>query len=108
MHELADAARIFARMVADELRDELPARGETREQPDPDKTLTTAEAGAVVDRSPKTLRRWIAGGRLKATELHGRYRIRRADLDEAIRGKPTADLIQIGAIASRIVNGGKR
>jgi len=55
--------------------------------------LTVAEAGEIANRSPETIRDWIASGRLRALPRSGRqqYRIRREDLEAALVS-PTPNL----------------
>ena len=53
--------------------------------------LTVPEAAKIAGRHPRTIRRWICSGFLKAQKgcgNQGRYRIIRADLTEAIEYVP--------------------
>lgn len=45
-----------------------------------DDLLTTTEAAKALNYSSYTIREWIREGKLPATQINGRYRIRRGDL----------------------------
>jgi len=60
-------------------------------QTEESKLLTVPEAAKIADRHPQTIRRWIYDGHLKAQKgggLYGRYRILRAELEEALEYDP--------------------
>ncbi len=82
-----DLVEVLARRVAARLADELGLR-EPRPVADADAILSADEAAALAGVTPRTLRRWIASGRLRAGRTHvagsGRVRVRRADVLEAI------------------------
>lgn len=69
----------------------------------PDEYLTTAEAARVASVAPKTIRRWIRTGKLVAHSAGRELRIRRADLERAMR--PTRGICA-GTTASGSAGGG--
>ncbi len=50
-----------------------------------DPWLTIPEAGAELKLHPATLRRWVKDGRLQAVRAGRTWRVRRSDLDRALR-----------------------
>jgi hypothetical protein len=51
---------------------------------------TFAEAAARARRCEKTVRAWVASGRLPATKVAGRVFVAGADLDALLTGAPVA------------------
>ncbi|WP_430867386.1 helix-turn-helix domain-containing protein [Demequina aurantiaca] len=66
----------------------------------PDEHLTINDVGVVLACSPDTVRRMIARGELKAVRVGKRLiRVRRADLDRAMRPVTRVELVTAGARA---------
>jgi excisionase family DNA binding protein len=51
-------------------------------------TLSTEQAAAIANVSPKTVREWISSGALPAGRRGQRRTIQRADLDRYLAGRP--------------------
>jgi excisionase family DNA binding protein len=47
---------------------------------EPERLLTLEEAGAYLQKAPKTIRVWLQQGKLKGLKVGGTWRIRQADL----------------------------
>ena len=58
------------------------------QRPAPSELLTVAEAAALAKVKPATIRTWIAEGKLAASRVGRRHRIRRADLDALADDQP--------------------
>ncbi len=54
--------------------------------------LTTTEAAEYTKRHINTIRNWIHGGLLPATQIkkRARFSVKKSDLDEALKMKPTS------------------
>lgn len=84
----SDAMASLARAIAELVRVEVDARvrAALAERPAVDELLSTAEAAQYAKVTPRSIRRWLDQGKLRALHAGRELRIRRADLDELMRG----------------------
>lgn len=74
----------FHELIRELIRQEVRiALAEAR--PAPDEYFTTAEAARYAKVAPRSIRRWLDQGKLRALHAGRELRIRRADLDELMR-----------------------
>jgi excisionase family DNA binding protein len=78
----------LARAIAELVRVEVDARvrAALAELPAVEELLSTAEAARYAKVSPRSIRRWLDQGKLRALHAGRELRIRRADLDQLMRG----------------------
>jgi excisionase family DNA binding protein len=78
----------LARAIAELVRVEVDARvrAALAERPVVAELLSTAEAARYAKVSPRSIRRWLDQGKLRALHAGRELRIRRADLDQLMRG----------------------
>jgi excisionase family DNA binding protein len=84
----SDAMASLARAIAELVRVEVDARvrAALAERPAAAELLSTAEAARYAKVSPRSIRRWLDQGKLRALHAGRELRIRRADLDQLMRG----------------------
>jgi excisionase family DNA binding protein len=84
----SDALASLARAIAELVRIEVDARvhAALAERPAVAELLSTAEAARYAKVSPRSIRRWLDQGKLEALHAGRELRIRRADLDQLMRG----------------------
>jgi excisionase family DNA binding protein len=84
----SDAMASLARAIAELVRVEVDARvrAALAERPVVAELLSTAEAARYAKVSPRSIRRWLDQGKLRALHAGRELRIRRADLDQLMRG----------------------
>jgi excisionase family DNA binding protein len=84
----SDAMANLARAIAELVRVEVDARvrAALAERPAVAELLSTAEAARYAKISPRSIRRWLGQGKLRALHAGRELRIRRADLDQLMRG----------------------
>jgi excisionase family DNA binding protein len=84
----SDAMASLARAIAELVRVEVDARvrAALAERPAAAELLSTAEAAQYAKVSPRSIRRWLDQGKLRALHAGRELRIRRADLDQLMRG----------------------
>jgi excisionase family DNA binding protein len=84
----SDAMASLARAIAELVRVEVDARvrAALAERPTVPELLSTAEAARYAKVSPRSIRRWLDQGKLRALHAGRELRIRRADLDQLMRG----------------------
>lgn len=51
-----------------------------------DRMLTTEDVATITGLSVGTVTRWLSDGRLRGSRLGARWRVRRSDLEEFLRG----------------------
>ena len=88
----------MVRPVVEALRDDVRAALAARPQADGLALLTTAQAAELMTVSQKTIRRWLANGRLRA---HGTGRAPRVRRDELLALRPDHDNEEARAIPAR-------
>lgn len=84
----SDAMASLARAITELVRVEVDARvrAALAERPAAAELLSTAEAAQYAKVSPRSIRRWLDQGKLRALHAGRELRIRRADLDQLMRG----------------------
>jgi excisionase family DNA binding protein len=84
----SDAMASLARAITELVRVEVDARvrAALAERPAAAELLSTAEAARYAKVSPRSIRRWLDQGKLRALHAGRELRIRRADLDQLMRG----------------------
>lgn len=84
----SDAMANLARAIAELVRVEVDARvhAALAERPAVAELLSTVEAARYAKVSPRSIRRWLDQGKLRALHAGRELRIRRADLDQLMRG----------------------
>ncbi len=84
----SDAMASLARAIAELVRVEVDARvrAALAERPAAAELLSTAEAARYAKVTPRSIRRWLDQGKLRALHAGRELRIRRADLDALMRG----------------------
>jgi len=100
-----DLQEIIAKLVREEVARQLAAL-----RPERDEHYTTAEAAAHAKVATRTIRRWIADGKLPTLSAGRELRVRRADLAALMRGErpdrePTPEQIADHVVRKRF--GGK-
>jgi len=89
---MASLASAIRQLVQTEVAAQVAAA--LAERPAMDELLSTAEAAQYARVTPRSIRRWLDEGKLRALHAGRELRIRRADLDELMRGgrRKTAEL----------------
>jgi excisionase family DNA binding protein len=84
----SDAIASLARAIAELVRVEVDARvrAALSERPAMAELLSTGEAAQYARVTPRSVRRWLDQGKLRALHAGRELRIRRADLDKLMRG----------------------
>jgi excisionase family DNA binding protein len=87
LNSASDAMASLARAIAELVRVEVDARvrAALAERPAVAELLSTAEAALYAKVTPRSIRRWLDEGKLRALHAGRELRIRRADLDELMR-----------------------
>lgn len=81
---MASLARAIAALVRVEV--DARVRAALAERPAVAELLSTGEAAQYAKVTPRSIRRWLDQGKLRALHAGRELRIRRADLDQLMRG----------------------
>ena len=93
----SDAMASLARAIAELVRVEVDARvrAALADRSAVDELLSTGEAAEYAKVTPRSIRRWLDEGKLRALHAGRELRIRRADLDELMRSGRRRDAAEL-------------